>query len=94
MIDDLGPLPEPYLSATATALALGENVRQPLYTADQLRAERERCYALGVAAERERWWSVAFGLWHATKDAAPDMAPEEYTAWLALGAKLRELEGG
>ena len=90
MTPDLGPLPEPAVSAYERWVM----PEQDHYTADQLRAERERCYAMGVAAERERWWSVAFGLWHATKDAAPDMAPEEYTAWLALGAKLRELEGG
>jgi hypothetical protein len=40
-------LPEPYLSAEVTASLLGPNVREPLYTADQLReavaAERERC---------------------------------------------------
>jgi hypothetical protein len=33
---------------------LGQEPEGPLFTADQMRAERLRCYELGVAAERER----------------------------------------
>lgn len=48
--DKLGPLPEHALSPFSVG---------PCYTADQLRAERERCYALGVAQERERMLALA-----------------------------------
>ena len=45
-MSELGPLPE-------TVIELDE-AYPGLALADQVRAERERCYALGVAAERER----------------------------------------
>ena len=51
---DLGPLPEPTLEDHEYEM-WGQNVLADFYTADQLRAERQRCYELGVAAERERW---------------------------------------
>jgi hypothetical protein len=46
---DLGPLPEP---ACRAAFCVGFGMG---YTATQMRAERERCYALGLAAERSKF---------------------------------------
>jgi hypothetical protein len=55
--DGLGPLPEPYLSAHASALILGPNVHESLFTSDQMRAYA----AAEVAKERERCAKIADG---------------------------------
>ena len=57
---DLGPLPTSPFCAVQDAVSprlapiLGQEPDGPLFTADQMRAERQRCYELGVSAERER----------------------------------------
>lgn len=41
------------------------------------------------AAEREKWRAAVFALWDCSRDAVPDMEPDEYEAWLAVGELLR-----
>ena len=50
--EGLGPLPAPV--EVARRRALSGLVITHAYTTAQMEAERQRCYALGVAAERER----------------------------------------
>ena len=54
--DQLGPLPHP-MEVARVQVREGLRITHA-YSTQQLRAERERCYALGVAAEQERWREV------------------------------------
>jgi hypothetical protein len=57
----LGPLPAvPFcrvrdVLSTSMAMTLRQEPEGGLFTAAQMDAERQRCYALGMAEERERW---------------------------------------
>lgn len=79
MTPDLGPLPD----MAQIDRHIPTNIVIRGYTADQLRAERERCYALGVAAERARIIAEL----HTRHEA--DKHRHNYWACFA-----RELEGG
>ena len=61
------PLPEPYLSARSSSFALGPNVFEALYTADQMRAYA----AQAVAAERER-----------ARNHSEKQQPKQVPAWV------------
>jgi len=50
--EGLGPLPEADMSHRK---ALDDCDEEESYSAEAMEAERHRCYALGVATERERW---------------------------------------
>jgi hypothetical protein len=64
---DLGPLPN---AGMLICWRAGEQV----CTMEQLEDERQRCYALGVERERERWVAIACDGWavlgHIDKAAA------------------------
>ena len=52
---DLGPLPETgRVVSEPPSFYKDKWKHNNLYTAAQIKAERERCYMLGIAAERER----------------------------------------
>lgn len=85
----LGPLPE-----AAHSLRVGDAEYKDAWTAAQMHEERERCYALGVAAERERIRALVQAVRDANRDAAEDgetfrlLKPGQERAWMALLAGL------
>ena len=71
---DLGPLPRPFVPGD-------EHNPRDYFTAAQLEAERQRCYMLGVATERER--CIAWVRYWLT-GAAPEGATHEARCILSL----------
>ena len=71
---DLGPLPRPFVPGD-------EHNPRDYFIADQMRAERQRCYMLGVAAERER--CIAWVRYWLT-GTAPAMATHEARCLVSL----------
>jgi len=84
----LGPLPE-----AAHSLRVGDAEYKDAWTAAQMHEERERCYALGVAAERERIRALVQAVRDANRDAEDGetfrlLKPGQERAWMALLAGL------
>jgi len=69
--DQLGPLPEPVYAAVREGDLETACWLEDTYTAEQMEAERQRCYALGVAAERERWRAAVAPVLTATEGELP-----------------------
>lgn len=63
--DQLGPLPEPDMSHEK---ARDDREEETSYSAEAVKTERQRCYELGMAAERKRWITLC-------KDLAADNNP-------------------
>jgi hypothetical protein len=75
---ELGPLPEPDMSHRK---ALDDCDEETSYSAEAMESERQRCYALGMAAERERCAKLCESL---HPDANPnDCAWTIRTEWAA-----------
>jgi hypothetical protein len=95
--DGLGPLPEPYLSAHSSALILGPNVHESLFTADQMRAYAaaavaktiEQCKTLCEGIESGYWRQYKDGRYSSHVEGMSDGAGECAAAIGALGPNTK-----
>ena len=85
---ELGPIPAPDLLMPWRVNAPDFSAHSSGYTYDQMRSERQRCYALGAAEERERLRALV----DTERDEAASLGCPEAAHWLAhLASKLAEL---
>ena len=90
MSQTLGPLPPPNVPADCE-LSDDFCAYDDWYSAEQMEAERQRCFDLGVSKASQLWQSLVFAWWEIAREGACDMDPDEHEAWERVGELFGQL---